>query len=151
MGRPHRDDLPDGVSLDEVFAEIGRTLLYAQEFERVVRGVTTVFQALETHGGGPLNFTGLSKLPIGPILEKGRQWIEFDSKGKEIIEEARRRRNALCHAWFEDHAQELTNPAERHALVLGLKEDARWFQSAADLFKACGEALIQMMESDVVE
>lgn len=130
----------------DLFAAFGRAVLHAQIFERQLRGLVSLADAVGNHDCGPLHLTLLS-LPIGPLLEKGRPWIEFDATGQNIIEEARLRRNRLCHDWFYEHEGELGSPEDRRLLIEKLDQDVCHFRSATSLCKGALDAYLNCLET----
>lgn len=131
---------------DDIFAAAGRALAQAHRFERNLKGLASLVHSVRTAREGDHDETSFSKLSIGPLLDAVRGLVDFDPRLPALLEEARTRRNALCHSFFEDHKADLATPEGRERALAELRESETLFDDAADFCSGALGLLVENLE-----
>ena len=134
---------------EEVFTAAGRALAQAHRFERNLKGLAALVHSVHTAGEPAAEEVSFSKLSLGPLIDAARRFVRFEPGAEEMLEEARTRRNALCHSFFEDHDEELRTEEGSQRLVAILQTDGALFAHAADLCSNRLKALVTALESEL--
>lgn len=126
--RPH-----NAVTPDDVYLAAGRSLAQVHRFEHNLKGLASLVRSIETAGEASsveIDFSGFS---LGPLIDHVRHLVHIEPGFETDLETARRRRNELCHAYFQDREAELRTEEGRRRLAQELRGWERDFDRVADL------------------
>ena len=117
---------------DDVFLAAGRALAQIHRFEHNLKGLATLVRSIDTADEEDVvvDYSGFS---LGPLIDSVRRLIHVDPNFEALLEEARLRRNHICHSYFQDHAAELDTPEGRARLTADLQKSEILFDGIADL------------------
>ena len=116
---------------EDVFLAAGRALAQVHRFEHNLKGLAALVRSIETADEGEAITVDFSGFSLGPLVDHVRRLVHADPDLEATMERARVRRNALCHAYFQDHAAEMATAEGRRALVADLREDEALFAHVA--------------------
>jgi hypothetical protein len=135
------------VTPDAVFLAAGRALAQVHRFEHNLKGLASLVQSIRTADEDNPITVDYSGFSLGPLIDSVRSLIHVDPNFEALLEEARIRRNHLCHAYFHDHASELDTSEGRLRLVEDLKTSELLFDQIADLTTGLLARLIKALET----
>ena len=144
---PDYGRMPEGmVTEDDVFAAAGRALYEAHRFEHNLKGLAALVHEVH-HARRPEEPVSFSRVAIGPLLDAVRRLSEHVPTAEELFEDARDRRNVLCHSLLYDRRDDLATLGGRAALGASLATDAEVLSQAADLATDLLRRLIESLEA----
>lgn len=132
---------------DDVFLAAGRALAQVHRFEHNLKGLAALIRSIHTAGDAgavEVDFGGFS---LGPLIDHVRKLVHVDPTLEALMEEARLRRNELCHAYFQDHLDELDSSEGRKGLVEDLLRSEALFDRVADTTTDLLARLITALEA----
>lgn len=129
-----------------VFLAAGRALAQVHRFEHNLKGLASLIHSIQNADEDEpvVDFSGFS---LGPLIDSVRRLVHVDPNFEALLEEARLRRNHLCHAYFHDHAKELNTEEGRARLVQDLRTSELLFDRIADLTTDILARLIKALEA----
>ena len=133
-------------TLDPVFLAAGRALAQVHRFEHNLKGLASLVQSIRTADEDTPVTVDYSGFSLGPLIDSVRSLIHVDPNFEALLEEARLRRNHLCHAYFHDHASELDTAEGRAHLIEDLRTSELLFDRIADLTTDLLHRLINALE-----
>lgn len=133
------------MSGDDVFLAAGRALAQIHRFEHNLKGLAALVHSIQAAGEETpaVDFSGFS---LGPLIDSVRRLIQIDESFEDLLEEARLRRNHLCHSYFQDRQTDLDSPEGRKRLVEDLRASELLFDHIADRTTDLLQRLIQALE-----
>ena len=134
---------------DDVFLAAGRALAQIHRFEHNLKGLAALVRSIETADEAQAVTVDFSGFSLGPLVDHVRRLIHVDPDLEARMEEARVRRNALCHAYFQDHHESLATPDGRAELVADLRESERLFDDVADHATDLLARLVRALEVEI--
>ncbi len=128
-----------------MFAAAGRALYHAHRFEHNLKGLASLVHQIH-HARSPEPPVSFSQVSIGPLLDAARRLSAHVPAVEALFEEARDRRNALCHSLLHDRREDLATPEGRQALEGTLRSDALVLSQAADHATTLLRELVEGLE-----
>jgi hypothetical protein len=89
--------------------------------------------------------TSLQKLPLGPLIKRVSERVQFTSGTEELIKRALSKRNFLMHRFFRERAWEFATVEGRHRMLDELREIQAWLCSADKAAHALQMALVSVL------
>lgn len=132
---------------EAVFAAAGRALAQAHRFEHNLKGLAALVHSIHTAREEPAVPVSFSKVSLGPLIDAVRRFVDFDPRLPLLLEEARERRNALCHSYFEDHKAKLDIPEGQAWILEDLTKSMALFDDAADFCLGALGVMTSRLES----
>ncbi|RYG22964.1 hypothetical protein EON82_15510 [bacterium] len=136
------------MSPDDVFLAAGRALAQIHRFEHNLKGLASLVHSIHNAGETEpvVDFSGSS---LGPLIDSVRRLVQVDPNFEDLLEEARLRRNHLCHAYFHDHSAELGTEEGQGRLVQDLQSSELLFDRIADLTTDILGRLIKALDAQL--
>lgn len=116
-------------------------------FEHNLKGLASLVQSIRNADEDTSVTVDYSGFSLGPLIDSVRSLIHVDPNFEALLEEARLRRNHLCHAYFHDHASELDSAEGRDHLIKDLRTSELLFDRIADLTTDLLHRLIKALET----